>query len=222
MIRTWVSMKGSQHNNIFSLWYGMVETFKLGSTENIRVLGTFYKRIWLTSDLSFFSFIFWSQGESFIFAMGFCCDVFPYHKAQRKNSIISRSAIFKFANQKWIFSFAHWFSKITFIAKEFKYHLCLTPVFFIYFYKKCYFKQFLKLKFTLGHLFRYAFFHFIFVCCCSDGISLCNGTSFAESHSADHTGIKFMEICLPLSPKTVLGLKVCAATVQFLIFISFI
>lgn len=72
----------------------------------------------------------------FFFDMGFCYDIFPHHKAQRNNHIKSWSGIFISCQSKLIFSFVQLFSKLPFIVKEYKYHLCLIPVFFIWFYKE--------------------------------------------------------------------------------------
>lgn len=72
----------------------------------------------------------------FFFDMGFWYDMSPHHNAQIHNSIMSWSEIFISCQSKLTLSFAQGLFKILFIVKEYKCHLCLIPVIFIWFYKE--------------------------------------------------------------------------------------
>ena len=86
--------------------------------------------------LLFLLYFLASRWANIFFDMGFCYDIFPHHKAQRNNSIMTWSEIFISYQSKLFFSFAQWFSKLPITVKEYKYHFCLIPVFFIWFYKE--------------------------------------------------------------------------------------
>lgn len=74
--------------------------------------------------------------NSFFFWYGLLVWYVSSPQCSKTHSIMSWSEIFISCQSKLTLSFAQWLFKILFIVKEYKCHLCLIPVIFIWFYKQ--------------------------------------------------------------------------------------